>query len=677
MTKSDILEKTNGGETVFKYYLPEYDGTPKAFLSPIRDEKNPSASIFRAASGQYLFKDFGTGEALNCFDFIMLKYSLLNFRDAIKMITKDLKLNKQMEIMIDQSNKIDIHEKDKIVYFDDYCPSELIGKYIEKYELYRVSGYTSNGARFEAKDGSQMLAYKIGEKCYKVTTFSKDEGSKYTWIGAGNKPSGYQNVWGIPQLPDTCDTILITEGLKDAFVANVNLNHRNIYAVGVDSVTTAIPDTIIKELRSKCQNLVVCYDNDTAGVGGANRVAKRHNLKVCTLPDDLKTSGGKDISDWFKAKLDESQLIDAIGNAQFIKEETDDSEIDEELRKILETERKLLEYCSSPVKPEPLILRGESPVIIKGTLNAIAGREGSHKSHLAESIASLLLSVQTESDSDMGFRRNNNEPYMVLYVDTERNTQSELPEAMRNIGNRSIMTNGSEFHPFTLKEYSRGNRLATLKRYLEHKRLTTDKHMIVFLDVITDCVGDFNDEKETLNLFDLLGSIAEDNNATFIVVIHLNPNGLKARGHVGSELENKASTSIHISHKEGTITLDFKKTRHSKPLPKALLRFDERTAGLVKLSKEETAKYHKSKEHERESLIKAIEEVMPEVDTPYTQKDVLLQLKTKLGLSDNTIKKRLKELSDEEIELDGFTKLEIVEVKGKPTQYQRISKPVE
>lgn len=92
--KNYILMSTNGGEDVFRYYLPEYDGTRKAFLSPLRNEGNPSASIFKAASGQYLLKDFGTGQVLNCFDFVMNKFGISNFNEAVNTIVNNLNLKK-------------------------------------------------------------------------------------------------------------------------------------------------------------------------------------------------------------------------------------------------------------------------------------------------------------------------------------------------------------------------------------------------------------------------------------------------------------------------------------------------------------------------------------------------------------------------------------------------------
>lgn len=667
--KKIIMDQTNGGLDVFRHLIPEFGEEGKLFLSPLRQEKNPSANIFRARSGIYLFKDFAIGKALDCIGYLMER-ERIDYASAVVQIinTFNLKVKKMNQEQIIQELEI---SGSPIKYFNDYCPVERIGEYLEGYDIFNIGSYTHNGRTYAGTDESPIIGFKLAKNCYKLYQ-PKNERAKHMWHGAENKPADYKNIWGVDQLPKHCDTILITEGLKDAFVTNVNLNHHGIYAVGVDSVSTVIPDTIIKELRSKCKNLVVCYDIDTAGIAGAIKIAKKHSLQVCTLPAALKTSEGKDISDWFKASLDVNELINAIHNAQLIKEETDESGMDEELLQILETERKLLEYCSSPAKPEPLILRGESPAIIKGTINTIVGREGSHKSHLAESIASLLLSEQTESDSDMGFRRNDNEPYMVLYVDTERNTQSELPEAMRNIGNRSIMTNGSEFHPFTLKEYIRSKRLGILKRYLEHKRSVTDKHMVVFLDVVTDCVDNFNEVEESMDLIDKLGKMVEDNNSTFIVVIHLNPNGAKATGHVGTQLVNKASTSIHISHKKGVITLEFKKTRHSKSIEDMPLKFDERTLGLMQLSEKEMVKHGQTKEQKNELFIKALLKSMPDCDTPYEQQEVIQQLEDKLKLSKNTIKGRIKDLSSNRIELDDFTKLEIEEAKGKPTLYKRV-----
>ncbi len=90
--KESILEKTNGGELVFKHYIPSYNGSATAIISPLRAEKKPSVSIFRSFNGEYLLKDFGSGEVLNCFGFVMKLTGACDFTTVLKKISADLNL---------------------------------------------------------------------------------------------------------------------------------------------------------------------------------------------------------------------------------------------------------------------------------------------------------------------------------------------------------------------------------------------------------------------------------------------------------------------------------------------------------------------------------------------------------------------------------------------------------
>ncbi|WP_367916048.1 hypothetical protein [Leadbetterella sp. DM7] len=682
MTKDQLLEKTNGGEAVFKYYLPEFDGTSKPFLSPLRAEKNPSASISKVDTGQYLLKDFGTGEALNCIDFIM-KRGGLTYDQAIEKIVKDMKLNaKKMS-----ENKAALELKiagSPINYFNDYCPAERIGEYLERYDILNIESYTHNGHIYTGSKDNLIVGFKIADNCYKL--YQPEGRVKHMWLGKENKPSDYQDVWGIQQLPKKCGTIVIVEGLKDAFVTNVNLNHKDIYAVGVDSVHTSIPAATITDLKSRCRNLMVCYDTDTTGVDGANKVAQQHNLKVCTLPDALKEYGGKDISDWFKAGLDIEPLEQALANAQVhtssVASESSSVSLDNNLRQMLEMEKALKDRAKNTERPEPLITFQGNPVIIKGTINAIMGKQGSHKSRLAGGFASLMCSDRNSIEGGMGFEKPNGSPAHVVYIDTERNTLLEFPPAISAIQSHSGNENVEEyFHPVSVKGFSRGDRLEMIKTYVDYLQEKTADHLVAIIDVITDCVKDFNIPSETLDLFDYLGNLAEEKDITIIAVIHQNPGSDKGRGHTGTELGNKCSTAMSISYSgqydlsKGIVTLSYQKNRHSKRLPNQFLKYDEKAQMLVALSEEEAKSLKASKRKADVMDVKAaLLEIMPESGKEYSQQEVVNQLIDIFDCTKNTVKDRLEKIIEEnngefEDEEGRIWKFSILPNKGSKTYY--------
>lgn len=649
--KEIILEKTNGGLDVFRYYLPEFIEEGKAFLSPLRSEKNPSANIFRADAGVYLFKDFGIGKALNCIDFIMEK-DKLDYKSAVAQIKKVLNLEKQVVTTLE----LEISGS-PIEYFNDYCPVERIGQYLERYNIYNIESYNNKGKTYTAASDQPIIGFKIADNCYKLYQPEK-ESVKHMWLGAENKPADYKNIWGLDQLPEHCDTILITEGLKDAFVANVNLNHHDVYAVAVDNVSIKLPAEIIEALKTKCKNLLLCFDLDEPGMKNAQIRSAEHGLRYVTIPDALKDHDGKDISDWFRAGLGVELLEEAFRNAQvyhYGEESTSSSgTVDSSLRQMLEMEKTLKDRAKNTEKPEPLITFQGNPVIIKGTINAIIGKQGSHKSHLAGGFASLICSDKSSIEGGMGFEKPNSSPAHVVYIDTERNTRMEFPSAISAIQIQSGNENVEEyFHPVSVKEFSRDIRLDMIKLYVDYLRRETSDHLVVIIDVITDCVNNFNDVIETLDLFDYLGKLAEEKDITIIAVIHQNPGSDKARGHAGSELGNKCSTAMSIGYRtkgdlsKGTITVSYVKNRHSMRLPDLLLKFNEQAEMLTALSDGELKSLKADKQKAALGDVEAaLLEIMTESGKQYAQQDVVSQLESIFDCSSNTVKKRLEAIEE-------------------------------
>jgi KaiC/GvpD/RAD55 family RecA-like ATPase len=110
-----------------------------------------------------------------------------------------------------------------------------------------------------------------------------DKKFKWQWIGKGNN----KVIWGLEQLPESCEKILIVEGLKDALCIVAHFSDHGIYAVGLDSVSTAISKEIIKSLQSKAKEVLLCLDNDKAGKEANLRFSATHNLPILPYPADL------------------------------------------------------------------------------------------------------------------------------------------------------------------------------------------------------------------------------------------------------------------------------------------------------------------------------------------------------------------------------------------------------
>ena len=347
------------------------------------------------------------------------------------------------------------------------------------------------------------------------------------------------------------------------------------------------------------------------------------------------------------------------------------------LQKILRSKEILRENSSKAISFSKAIISSFGlGAIFPSTINVIQGKKGVHKSRLTETLCCTLLSRNFGANF-LGFKRDFTKTYAVLYVDTERNIKEQFPYAIQKIKEKSgygIQDQPLNFDYISLIDVARNKRFETLKEYLE---LTREKYkdcqLFIVMDVITDCIENFNDPKESMKLVDLLNETINNYNVTFLCVIHENPSsGDKARGHLGTEIINKASQVMQIGfEKDGKqidtelIRLNFLHCRSTRKLDSIYLKYSEEEKGLVIASGEEVNEI-KHQKQEKASIpeIQSFIIANYSVDDTISKKDLIAQLTEYFECGIRTIEERLKEL----IELGALSK----ESKGKEVFYRMI-----
>jgi hypothetical protein len=99
-------------------------------------------------------------------------------------------------------------------------------------------------------------------------------------------------------------------------------------------------------------------------------------------------------------------------------------------------------------------------------------------------------------------------------------------------------------------------------------------HLVV-IDGIADLIAGVNEEEPSVMLVEELFRIAAIYNTVIICVLHLAPSGMKLRGHLGSEVQRKASGIILIEKEENinASTVKALKVRDGSPLDVPLMQF--------------------------------------------------------------------------------------------------------
>ena len=240
----------------------------------------------------------------------------------------------------------------------------------------------------------------------------------------------------------------------------------------------------------------------------------------------------------YQAILEDNNYIPATPNS-------------DNLDRIIKSKELLRNYSSKPINfSSSIISHFGMGAIFPNTITVVQGKKGSHKSHLTEILCIVMLSQIYEPEY-IGFIRDNSKKYAILYVDTERNIKEQFPYAIQKIKEKSgykIDEHPTNFDYISLIDVNRSERLDTLTEYLQITREKyKDYHLFIVMDVITDCIENFNDPKESMKLVDLLNETINNYDVTFLCVIHENPSsGDKARGHLGTEIINKASQVMQI-----------------------------------------------------------------------------------------------------------------------------------
>jgi len=305
LSQTSILSKISEYD-IWRYYVDNIS-LNKVFKSPLREDNNPSASLFITTAGKVLMKDFGLGKALNVFSFLKLKYNL-NYQEVLVMIDKDFNLgfwnhtdrtytlNKKPIItnykpQVQDYAKILIkrkkYTKEELRYWEDYSITP------ETLELYKVSSlkcYWINKAgnmyQYCNNEKNYIFCYDLEDERYKIYQ-PLNFNYRFCTNAGPNILQGYQ------QLPKKGDLLIITKAMKDVMV----LHELGYNSVAVQSENTQPDDSIIEELKSRFKTCIIFFDNDKAGIEASDKLSIKHNLKKIEIPKEFKV---KDISDFIK-----------------------------------------------------------------------------------------------------------------------------------------------------------------------------------------------------------------------------------------------------------------------------------------------------------------------------------------------------------------------------------------
>lgn len=321
LNKELILSKYSE-EQIMEFYL-HIKVKKGLFRSPLRVDKNPTCSFFRNSSGTLYFKDFATGQCLNCFSVVQELFRC-NYHEALKIIANDLGIIRDSTLIRNKgkisSNTVKIEDKEisKVqVQVQDFTDLELKwwNKYgitkdiLDRYRVYSCKYVFLNGNILaESKQHCPIFGYyggMIQQNKEKIELWRCYFPKRTSYRFITNWPS--KKIQGYEQLPKKGNILCITKSMKDC----LSMYSCGLTAIAPCSENLFISDTILDNLKKRFKYIVVFYDNDIPGITNMKKIRNNYpELNFFFIPRHYMV---KDFSDFY-AKYGRKVTLRTIKN---------------------------------------------------------------------------------------------------------------------------------------------------------------------------------------------------------------------------------------------------------------------------------------------------------------------------------------------------------------------------
>lgn len=206
--------------------------------------------------------------------------------------------------------------------------------------------------------------------------------------------------------------------------------------------------------------------------------------------------------------------------------------------------KKLLEYeikALDKIPPPEVALRIDEAII--GTLGNILSIIGKAKSRKSFFIG-MAVSAAVSSENVISILKNElpKNQRRVLYFDTEQG-KYHVQLALKRICKIISVQEPKNLNVYGLRSLTPNERL----ELIEYAIYNTPELGIIFIDGIKDLITSINDEEQATMIVSKLMKWSEEKNILIVTVLHQNKSDTNARGHIGTELNNKAETVLSVS----------------------------------------------------------------------------------------------------------------------------------
>jgi hypothetical protein len=302
----DLILSHISEEQIFGFYLGTEFKSKKLFRSLLRKDNHPTCALYRNNNGTLIYKDFATGQSLNCFGYVCELFKC-TYVEALRIIANDFNIYKDDTLVknkgkiISKDIKIEEKEFSKVqVEIQDFTDFELKwwSKYgidletLKKFNVYSCKSVFLNDELIaRSKQNCPIFGY-YGKKLNGLELWRCYFPFRKTYRFLGNWPT--QKIQGVDNIPKSGNLLVITKSMKDVML----LSTFNIPALAPNSETQFLSESALNILKKRFKHIVVFFDNDLTGISFMRKIKKEHPEFIYTwIPRKLNA---KDISDFYK-----------------------------------------------------------------------------------------------------------------------------------------------------------------------------------------------------------------------------------------------------------------------------------------------------------------------------------------------------------------------------------------
>lgn len=193
--------------------------------------------------------------------------------------------------------------------------------------------------------------------------------------------------------------------------------------------------------------------------------------------------------------------------------------------------KSLVRQDINPPKPEVVFALNDMPIFTKKSLSMISGKAGKGKTTVISWIIAKLILLDVK----------------VAWIDTEQGEYYASRTQSWTLKQSGLST-CDNLKYFDLRTYSPKERIEIIEEII----IEFQPHILI-IDGIRDLMLDINNTEESTHIIGHLLRWSDQNNIHILNVLHENKKDGNARGHIGTELTNKAETVIKIEQNDDNL----------------------------------------------------------------------------------------------------------------------------